>query len=267
MGSLWGEVHLHTTLRLWGPSQRGSRLSTMDSGWCIFHALPAEVSPHLAQHCFFSDLIGLHKGALWTPRMTGSPFSSLQRWQMGKAHPSPSRSQTPTAAFSTSRHWCSIHSSYTCKLSQELTTPALCSDRHQNELAVSVSSATAQRWTGVLFSFLGHLNQLPEPPASTNATRRLTALRSPSSWASPPWPGWKGEGHKGTEAAASSSALGAHEVWRCLLDASSRGGSLEPCPGCGWWKSSSTPAACFHPGCQGSSCTILISGSLFWNCD
>lgn len=83
------------------------------------------------------------------------------------------------------------------------------------------------------------------------------------------WAGGEGGVDCGASAAASFSALGAHEVWRCLLDALSRGvvlGALSSAVGDG--KAAALSSLFSHPAAKGALAqSSSFPGPLFEICN
>ena len=267
-------VQLHTTPQPWGPSQRGAgypqwvlmmvHLITMGSD---------EVSPHLAQHCLFSNLTGLSSRFQWTPQNDQGPLLFLQRWQMGKGSPHLLPSHNPPLPFQLYWHGCSmfrnfqnIHSSYTCRFSQELTTlPSAWIGA--SEWAGSVRSEHAPGWEmNRHFCFLlGTLNQLPEIACLHKC---CTPRGTDNSAVSPPLLGhllrgpglgwWRGRCWLWSPRCCLFLRFGSSRGLALLAGCPLGGGVLAATVlSCGWWKRSSTQQPVLTPGCQGSSCTIL----------
>ena len=183
-------VQLRTTTQPWGTFPERSRLSTMGSDDVhIPRPLPSWGSPHLAQHCLFSNLNGLSSKFQGTPQNDWGPLHFLQRWQMGKGSPHLLPSHTPPLPFQLYWHGCSmfrnfqnIHSCYTWKLSQELTTlPSAWIGASEWAGSVCIEHAHGWEMNRHFCFLLGTLNQFQKSPVSTNTALpwRLIMLPSP----------------------------------------------------------------------------------------
>lgn len=152
-GCSWGEVQLHTSPSAMEDLPREEQVIHNWSWWWSRFQAPslAEVSPHLAEHCLYSN-----------PRMTEGLFSSCRGGRWERAHPISFLVTLHHCLFKLCWHGCSnlleiprtVTGSYTCQLSQELPhrTP-VCFDRGTRMSWECLQWARTQLRTGQAFFY------------------------------------------------------------------------------------------------------------------